>query len=194
MSDPQMPESSRHRQPYWQSSDPEQPQQQPTPGPFQHGQPHPQPYGQAAYGHGPYGRQPYPPHVGPGYGQPLPYPVEMPKSVRTARIMVYLLFGLTFAVAVVAGAADQSARTAGFVLGASVTNIVAFVLALRFRTGRRGVHIGAIVCASLGILVALGRAAQGQPQLLVGAVVQGVLIAQLATAEARTWFTRPRTR
>ncbi|WTX00743.1 hypothetical protein OG216_15255 [Streptomycetaceae bacterium NBC_01309] len=218
MSDPQMSESPGPRQPHPQSPYPEQPQhgqpQQQQPGQFQHGQPYPQsyggqpnvqppygqapygqaPYGQAPYGYGPYGHQPYPPHVGPGFGQPLPYPVEMPKSVRTARTMVYILFGLTFAVAVVAGAADQSARTAGFVLGASITNIVAFVLALRFGTGRRGVQIGAIVCASLGILVALSRAAQGQPQLLVGAVVQGVLIARLATAEAKAWFTRPRTR
>ncbi len=154
--------------------------------------------GPAPHGYGYYAQQPYPPYAGMpagmAYGRPLPYPVEMPRSVRAARTVVFVLFGITVAVAVIAGAADHSARTAGFVLGASITNLVAFVLALRFEKGRRGVQIGAIVCASLGILIALSRAAQGQPQLLVGAVVQGVLISRLATAEANAWFTRPRLR
>lgn len=154
----------------------------------------------APYGYGPNGEQSYPPYTGPyagmhagmAYGQPFPHPVEMPQSVRAARTVIFILCGITVAVAVIAGAADHSARTAGFVIGASITNLVAFVLALRFEKGRRGVQIGAIVCASLGILIALSRAAQGQPQLLVGAVVQGVLISRLATAEAKAWFGRPR--
>ncbi|WP_424889682.1 hypothetical protein [Streptomyces sp. XH2] len=194
-----MPEAGNpYAQPqYQQQAQPQFPGQQP------YGQP--QPYGQQSYGQQPYGQQPYGAPAPQGPYAPYPHaPVapEMPRTVKNARIGLYVLGGLNAVggVLMLAVAGIRAAGTAGtspaqlYAIGtvALVLSVVAFVVAARFRSGGNGVRIAGAVVGGLVLLNALVSLATGQwtggPGLAFGALVMVGCLKK----EAADWFTRPR--
>jgi len=171
---------------------------------------------QPGYGY-PQGQQPgygYPqaPPVSPGYGQ-QPFPTTMPSTVSTARVLLWVIFGLQligvalFAIAAVgvhAAKNDEklkddssfqqladysSGMLWAFTVFAVAWAVFALVLALKFTTGGNGVRITAlifgIVTAILGIY----------PFIIVGLLhtVLAVLIAVfVGNSNGSAWFNRPR--
>jgi hypothetical protein len=125
-------------------------------------------------------------------GYPQPYPTAMPRWVRAAQLTAYVSAGVTVVAAIVAGAVDHSAHTAGFVLGMNFLGFIAFGLALGFGRGGRAVRVGAIVCASLGVVVGLGGLARQGPVMLVELAVSVFMVVALSLTESGAWFRRPR--
>ncbi|MFF4220756.1 hypothetical protein [Streptomyces nondiastaticus] len=206
-------------QPYGQPQPQPQPQfpgQQPYGQQQPHGQQQPygqpQPYGQQqsygqqqAFGQQPYGQQPYGQQAPQGPYAPYPYapaPMEMPRGVKQARIGLYVLGGLNVlagllvlavAGAGASGAADSSpAELYGIGAASLVLSAIAFVVAVKFRSGGNGVRITGAVVGGLVLLNALVSLATGQltggPGLAVGALVMVGCLRK----EAADWFNRPR--
>ncbi|MET7786328.1 hypothetical protein ACFYSJ_00480 [Streptomyces sp. NPDC005248] len=193
-----------------------------------------QPGGQPGYGYpqqAPQGGQPgygYPqqapqgvPQQGYGYAQaPAGYgfpggPVEMPGSVKAARIMLYILGGLQAVgavIAVVAGAwiskklSDTSTygadadKAAGIGMGVMVVVgilILAFAVwailtAVKFSTGGNGIRISAIIYGSVVTLFSVLSLLSANVLALVSIVLGILIIVFCARQDGASWFQRPR--
>ncbi|GLW44993.1 hypothetical protein Stsp02_06550 [Streptomyces sp. NBRC 14336] len=183
----------------------------------------------------PYG----PPQGQPGYGQPQqpgygypvapppgqPYggypavPVQMPGTVRAARVMLFVLAGFQAlgGVAMIAASAwfaeyfeellesdstisSQDAETiadigAGIVIffGAVVLlfGLWAFLNGLRFATGRGGVRVSAIIYASLVTLFSVLSLLGGNFFALISLVLGVLIIVYSSNSNGSIWFNRP---
>ncbi|MFE9039543.1 hypothetical protein ACFY9F_25255 [Streptomyces sp. NPDC012421] len=184
----------------------QQPQGQPGYGYPQAPQGVPQ---QGAYGYpaaSPYGAYPG--------GAPYGMPMAMPGSVKTARVLLWImsilqiLAGVLIAVGgsvlvnEVDGGANSSAAdavTGLFVaLGALIVafGVWGVVIAARCGKGGNGIRISGIVYGSLltaGCLTNLGTAeGSGRSGAVVGIVLSVLIIVFLSKADAGAWFKRPR--
>jgi hypothetical protein len=133
---------------------------------------------------------------------PQSAPDQLPRRVRAARALTFagsgvvLLTGLLY-VGLSMGDAEELERqyegvdpTAIAVVGVLMLAHGAFgvVMAMRYATGGARVRLGGLVWGGLGIVVGLGTVPLG----LVVVVLATLVIVNLARAEAREWFGRPR--
>lgn len=176
----------------------------------------------------PYAQQPpqqqqpgygYPPQKGglPGYGGPAEAagygaPTSMPGTLNAARIMLYVIGGLsavgavlTLIAAAALGSIADDPNLQGEAnldmyqdLGTGLIALIGvvylgfavggFVLALKFSKGGNGVRTGAIVYGALTIVVGLIAFPVG----LIFVIMAGVIIAFVVNADGKAWFNRPR--
>ncbi|MFE6227221.1 MULTISPECIES: hypothetical protein [unclassified Streptomyces] len=146
---------------------------------------------------------PYGPYPGAPYG--APGMAVMPGTVKTARVLVWIIAILQIlggiAVAALAGtyansSSSSSDAVTGVVLGLAVFAIAlgiwGVVIAAKVANGGNGIRISAIVYGSLVTLGGVANVAQGQ-NASVAALALGVLIIVFfAKADAAAWFKRPR--
>ncbi|MFC7933527.1 hypothetical protein [Streptomyces cinereoruber] len=156
-----------------------------------------------------------------GYGYPAAPPVspygggypgatmEMPGSVKAARVMLWILsafnllgglvvIGLSFAVdseLEKSGASSADAQAfadlgQGILIVAGVISLVfavfGMVLAAKFKSGGSGVRIGSIVWASIGVLFSLFSLPLG----IVSVVLGILIIVFVAKSDGAAWFNR----
>jgi hypothetical protein len=224
-------------QPYGQPPQGQPPQgqpygypQQPPAAPPGYGYPQQPPAGTPGYGYPqqppsgqPDGYPQQPPAGPPGYGYPQqqpghPYgaypggpdqmPVQMPGTVKTARVLLFVVGGLNVLAALllaVAGAALQSgevstADTEGLsggllffmaVISAALA-VAAIVIAAKFGKGGNGVRVGAIVVGSLIIASGAVNVATGNAPSIVGLAIGVLVVVFSAKQDAKMWFNRPR--
>jgi hypothetical protein len=132
------------------------------------------------------------PHPPGGWGY-APYPMDLPKQVKTARTLIFVLAGLSAVLAVVVIAiADDPAYAMGYMLPSFVPIIVAFILALQFRTCGDSARIAVIIAASFMILLSLASMAKSGGSGILSLVMPVFIIVNLSKREAKAWFNRPR--
>jgi len=174
-----------------------------------------QPQGQQPGYGAPQGQQPgygYPqaPPVSQGYGQ-QPYPVTMPSTVSTARVLMWVIVGLQLIGTVVFALAAASVHAAkndselkddssfqqladqstgmlwAFVIFAVAWAVFAIVLALKFNTGGNGLRVTTLVFAIITAVLGI------YPFVIVGLLhtVLAILVAVLVgNANGSAWFNR----
>lgn len=148
---------------------------------------------------------PYPTGSDAAPAGPYPYAApmfqQMPKPVRTARVLIYVLGGIQFVSAglmalLVAAVGDELSGPAGmYYAQAGVSfcfGVALVILASKFRTGTNPVRITAIVLAAIMVLSGLVMAVQGGVQGLLPMLLSVLVINSLRRQEAQGWFTRPR--
>ncbi|ARZ67831.1 hypothetical protein M1P56_27570 [Streptomyces sp. HU2014] len=143
------------------------------------------------------------PYTGPTVPAPYPpVPMEMPGGVRTARVCLWVLGGLSTlggliftAVAAFAERGDSEfsrAGLAGIAVLSLVLGVASLVLAAKFRTGGNGVRVGALVVSGVVLLNALVSLASGAvvggPGIALGALV----LVNCVKKDGVGWFKRPR--
>ncbi|MFF4155493.1 hypothetical protein [Streptomyces sp. NPDC001678] len=135
-----------------------------------------------------------------------PKPMDMPRVVRTGRIMLFVLGGIQAVVGLllVTAATLGVGEGTGSLLpdypeGAYVRGVLPLVLGsaalavgARFRSGGRGVRIGAMAIAVLILLRGAIEVAVDQT-LPLGSLIFGLpLLIYSTKKEAVAWFARPR--
>lgn len=145
--------------------------------------------------------------MGGGYGMPM----QMPGGVKAARVILYVVGGLSIIGAIFAfiaaatfddligssgtTSADASAMAdlgAGVVAVIGVLGLVfaaiAIMLAMKFAGGGSGVRIGTIVYGAFMILFGLLSLPGGILQMVLGILV----VVFVAKSDGNAWFNRPR--
>ncbi|MFF2556304.1 hypothetical protein ACFVUS_35205 [Nocardia sp. NPDC058058] len=158
------------------------------------GYPQGYPQGPNPYGHNAYGQHPYPQYPGnvqyPGYGQYPAMPMEMPQSVKAARVIAFLFGGLglvlTFMTGAIVGAEAAGAATVGYFFA-----IVLAGFAFGFRSGGNGIRVTAIVLASIELLIGAGGMAAQTPPGVLGFGASLAVVILLCQKSAVAWFKRP---
>lgn len=187
-------------------------QQQPGYGYPQY--PQQQPPGQPGYGY------PSAPPVQGGYGGGYPAPpVEMPGTVKAARVMLYVLGGFQILGGILMMAASAwfsdmfedavssdpslSAEDAdaaasigtGIMIGLGVIVLLfavwAILTATKFATGRGGVRVSAIIYASVILLFSLISLLTANVFALISVVLGILIIVFCANKNGGRWFNRP---
>ncbi|MEU4199551.1 hypothetical protein [Streptomyces sp. NPDC045470] len=162
-------------------------------------------------------QQPYAPFpagpVGPGGMPGIPAPQQMPGSTKAARVMLFVLagitvlgiIGVTVALNQISSASAQYNGFSGdadsmFAIGKGAMVFVmilqaayaavALVLALQFSKGANGVRIGTIIFGSVSVLCSIpfAIALYGIPSFVLSILV----IVFAAKQESQAWFMRPR--
>ncbi|WP_206507098.1 hypothetical protein [Streptomyces chrestomyceticus] len=162
-------------------------------------------------------QQPYAPFpagpMGPGGMPGIPVPHQMPGSTKAARVMLFVLagitvlgiIGLTVALNQFSSASAQYNGFSGdadsmFAIGKGAMVFVmilqaayaavALVLALQFSKGANGIRIGTIIFGSVSVLCSIpfAIAIYGIPSFVLSILV----IVFAAKQESQAWFTRPR--
>ncbi|MFF3275722.1 hypothetical protein ACFYWU_33015 [Streptomyces chrestomyceticus] len=162
-------------------------------------------------------QQPYAPFpagpMGPGGMPGIPVPHQMPGSTKAARVMLFVLagitvlgiIGLTVALNQFSSASAQYNGFSGdadsmFAIGKGAMVFVmilqaayaavALVLALQFSKGANGIRIGTIIFGSVSVLCSIpfAIAIYGIPSFVLSILV----IVFAAKQETQAWFTRPR--
>ncbi|GCD43554.1 hypothetical protein [Streptomyces paromomycinus] len=165
-------------------------------------------------------QQPYAPFpagptgpMGPGGMPGISAPQQMPGSTKAARVMLFVLagitvlgiIGLTVALNQISSASAQYDGFSGdadsmFAIGKGAMVFVmilqaayaavALVLALQFSKGANGIRIGTIIFGSVSVLCSIpfAIAIYGIPSFVLSILV----IVFAAKQESQAWFTRPR--
>ncbi|MER6049456.1 hypothetical protein ABT168_18705 [Streptomyces sp. NPDC001793] len=160
----------------------------------------------------PYSPYPGGPYVGgPMPAAQMPYPTVMPSSVKTARVMLFVLAGLNLIGLVLSVVmlgvfskasheassspyADSSAFavTKGFAIAAIVVIVIftaaALTLAAQFGNGSNGVRISTIVFGAGTTLLSFASFPLGLIHTALGITV----IVMASKDESKSWFNRPR--
>lgn len=171
-----------------------------------YGYPQQQPQGQPGYGY------PQAPPVSAGHGYPAA-PTSMPGTVSTARVLLWVIFGLQLlgvalfafsAVSVEAAKDDETLKDDaafqqladyssgmlwGLVAFALVWGVIALVMALKVGSGGNGIRITTMVFAIITAILGL------YPFIIVGLVhtVLAILVAVfVGNANGAAWYKRPR--
>ncbi|MFD7664925.1 hypothetical protein [Streptomyces sp. NPDC059788] len=155
--------------------------------------------------------QPYAPFPGGPAGMPgIPAPTVMPGGVKAARVLLYVMAGLTLiglALVVFLLSTINKASNSGYVsesniesfrvgkglliamiIGMVIWGAAAIVSATQFSKGGSGARVMAIVVCALGILFSFVF----MPFGLVYDIMCVVCIVMVSKTDGAAWFTRPR--
>lgn len=121
-----------------------------------------------------------------------PAVVEMPGTVKAARILMYVAGGLSAVLAVLLAVVYGGAGGVGAALVQAVPAVVSLVLATILRRGRNGMRWGIVVLQAVWIFFGLGRLGGGDSTGVIGLALPIATIVLVNIASARQYFGRPR--
>jgi hypothetical protein len=114
----------------------------------------------------------------------------MPKPVKAARILMFIVAAITLAVAaILLMVSGVSATSLGLAMWLLLPGVASFVLALKILHGGGGVRRGIIALQLVYLLLALASLGQGDPQGLVNLGFPIAVLILLFRPEARQYFT-----
>lgn len=127
-----------------------------------------------------------------GYWGP-PVVVEMPGTVKAARVLMYIAGGLSAVLAVLLAVVYGGNEGVGAALVQGVPAVVSLVMAARLRNGRNGMRWGVVGLQGVWIWFALSRLGADQdPTGVIGLALPIATIVLVNVASARQYFGRAR--
>ena len=125
-----------------------------------------------------------------GYWGP-PVVIDMPGTVKAARVLMYVTGGLSAVLAVLLAVVYGGAEGVGAALVQVVPAVISLVLAAIVHRGRNKMRWGVVVLQAVWIFFALGRMGGGDPTGVIGLALPIATIVLVNVASARQYFGRP---
>lgn len=125
-----------------------------------------------------------------GYWGP-PAVVDMPGTVKAARILMYIAGGLSAVLALLLAVVYGGPDGVGAALVQAIPAVISLVLAATLVRGRNRMRWGIVVFQAVWILFAFGRIDSGDVSGVIGLALPIATIVLVNVASARQYFARP---